>query len=74
MEKKFSSTERKILENIAQRKMSFMMIFGLIIFSGFLLFNQLSGITKFVKKVAQKEKRENVINNLFLEFFLFYNE
>ena len=48
------------------------MIFGLIIFSGFLLFNQLSGITKFVKKVAQKEKRENVINNLFLEFFLFY--
>lgn len=60
MEKK--STEKKILENIAQRKMSFLMIFALIIFSGFLLFNQLSGISKYVKKIAQKEKRENVIS------------
>jgi hypothetical protein len=62
MEKKSStSIERKIMENIAHKKISFMLIFILIIFSGFLLFNQLPGISKFVKTVAQKEKKENVI-------------
>lgn len=59
MEKKVNS-EKAILENMNKRKMTYTIIFILIIFSGFLLFNQLSGVAKFIKTTGEKEKKENV--------------
>ncbi len=72
MEKKVSS-EKAILENINKRKMTYTIIFILIIFSGFLLFNKLSGFTKFIKTTGEKEKKENVrlIN---VEIFLLFTQ
>ena len=60
MEKKVNS-EKAILDNMGKRKMTYTIIFLLIIFSGFLLFNQLSGAAKYIKNTAEKEKKENVI-------------
>ena len=60
MEKKVNS-EKAILDNMGKRKMTYTIIFLLIIFSGFLLFNQLSGVTKYIKNTGEKEKKENVI-------------
>lgn len=59
MEKKVNS-EKAILENMNKRKMTYTIIFILIIFSGFLLFNQLSGVAKYIKNTGEKEKKENV--------------
>ena len=59
MEKKVNS-EKAILENMNKRKMTYTIIFLLIIFSGFLLFNHISGVTKYIKNSGEKEKKENV--------------
>jgi len=60
MEKKIN-TEKIILENLNKRKLTYTLIFILIIFSGFLLFNNLSGVAKFIKNTGEKEKKETVI-------------
>jgi hypothetical protein len=59
MEKK-TSQEKELLENINKRKMTFALVFVLIILSGFFLFNQLSGISSYLKNAAEKEKLVNV--------------
>lgn len=59
MERK-SSHEKELLENINKRKMTFILVFILIILSGFFLFNQLSGVSSYLKKTAEKDKFENV--------------
>jgi len=59
MEKKVNS-EKAILENMNKRKMTYTIIFLLIIFSGFLLFNHISGIAKFIKNKGENEKKQKV--------------
>jgi len=71
---KIPNTEKLILENLNKRKMTFTLIFVLIIFSGFLLFNQLPGVAKYIKKSVEKEKKEKVIySNLEINFSILLN-
>ena len=60
MEKQ-TEPEKEILQNIGKRKITFMFIFILIIFSGFLLFNQLTNFTNFFKNEMKKAILEKVI-------------
>ena len=70
MEKK-SAPEKLILENLNKRKMTYTLILVLIIFSGFLLFNQLSGVVTYIKNTGHKEKKENVIYFYILNTYSF---
>lgn len=64
------NTEKAVLENLGKKKMTYTIIFLLIIFSGFLLFNQLSGVAKFIKNTGAKEKKQNVFTTFLYNDFL----